>query len=896
MSIQQILLGSGVPIELAKYVDEVFSTYLYDGNGADKTITNGIDLAGKGGLTWIKNRSSAKNHALVDTVRGASQYLSSNSNAANAATGANNNFNSFTSTGFTLKNDNGNDIFNNENSTYASWSFRKAKGFFDIQEYSSSSSNTSGSIGNPNFQVNHDLGCVPGMILIKRTDGTNDWFAWVRGKEGVLNSSGTLFASGALPLANVTSTYFKFAQGNGSYNDPYNYIAYIFAGGESPEADAVSVSFDGADDYLSISDDDDWIRGTLNFTIEAWVKIDETNAIGEGFVSQWPAGSGERGWYFGTVTENSLSNNFCFRWSTSGSNGPGIYSDHQVKADGQFHHYAVSKHSGTIRLFVDGLVVASQSMSANIYNSNGAVVIGHNLEGGSGWFLHGKISNVRITKGGAWYPGDFIVPDKPLTNIWQTKLLCCQSSTVTAATVIPTGSISANGSPTSSTESPFDDPASFIFGTKTVKEGLIKCGMYRGNGNSDGPVVNIGWEPQWVLIKWADGSENWVLCDSTRKIASGDLGTEGSAPYIIPSNSSNESKDDPIELTATGFKISDSYNYVNNNGTNYIYVAIRRTDTVVGTPSEAATDVFTMVTGTGSSASDDPSFSSGFLSDMGLYRAPASQSTWHLGTRLTGSRTVSTNSSGAQSNSSVQWDHNTKFGPEEYGSSYQAWIWKRCSGFATVVYTGDGSSDREIWHDLGSEPRMMWIKHREKGSGADARNWVVYHRGLNNGGTTNQYGTPGHYYVPLNHDFAEINDDTIFNDTMPESDHFTVGSNSLVNENNSRYVAMLFADVAGVSKCGWYGGANVTLTNTLVGFQPRFLMIKRISGADNGRWHVFDTLRGLGTTSVNGLYLDGTDSQAGHGNIISLLSNGFTITNNNQWNAAGEKYIYYAHA
>ena len=129
MSIQQILLGSGVPIELAKYVDEVFSTYLYDGNGADKTITNGIDLAGKGGLTWIKRRyPSSANHALVDTERGASQYISSNSTAANAATGANNNFNSFTSTGFTLKDDSGSDIFNNENSTYASWSFRKAKG------------------------------------------------------------------------------------------------------------------------------------------------------------------------------------------------------------------------------------------------------------------------------------------------------------------------------------------------------------------------------------------------------------------------------------------------------------------------------------------------------------------------------------------------------------------------------------------------------------------------------------------------------------------------------------------------------------------------------------------------------------------------------------------------
>ena len=40
------------------YVDDVFSTYLYSGNGGDQTINNGVNLSGKGGLTWIKNRSS----------------------------------------------------------------------------------------------------------------------------------------------------------------------------------------------------------------------------------------------------------------------------------------------------------------------------------------------------------------------------------------------------------------------------------------------------------------------------------------------------------------------------------------------------------------------------------------------------------------------------------------------------------------------------------------------------------------------------------------------------------------------------------------------------------------------------------------------------------------------
>ena len=45
--------GGGVPVVPA-YIEEVFSTYLYTGNGSTQTITNGIDLSTKGGLTWIK--------------------------------------------------------------------------------------------------------------------------------------------------------------------------------------------------------------------------------------------------------------------------------------------------------------------------------------------------------------------------------------------------------------------------------------------------------------------------------------------------------------------------------------------------------------------------------------------------------------------------------------------------------------------------------------------------------------------------------------------------------------------------------------------------------------------------------------------------------------------------
>ena len=47
-------------------VEDVFSTYLYTGNGTTQTITNGIDLAGEGGMVWLKNRGAIAHQTMVD--------------------------------------------------------------------------------------------------------------------------------------------------------------------------------------------------------------------------------------------------------------------------------------------------------------------------------------------------------------------------------------------------------------------------------------------------------------------------------------------------------------------------------------------------------------------------------------------------------------------------------------------------------------------------------------------------------------------------------------------------------------------------------------------------------------------------------------------------------------
>ena len=83
------------------YVDDVFSTFLYEGNSSSvgsQTITNGIDLSGEGGLVWLKNRDATDENTLIDTERGANKYMMTHTSAAQATNSSQ--ITSFNSDGF----------------------------------------------------------------------------------------------------------------------------------------------------------------------------------------------------------------------------------------------------------------------------------------------------------------------------------------------------------------------------------------------------------------------------------------------------------------------------------------------------------------------------------------------------------------------------------------------------------------------------------------------------------------------------------------------------------------------------------------------------------------------------------------------------------------------------
>jgi hypothetical protein len=202
-------------------IEDVFSTWVYTGTSAANTITNGIDLAGKGGLVWTKSRSGAFDNCLVDTLRGVGQTLYSNSSVGNQNYGSGG-VTSFSSTGYGLTSLT---EWNNSSYTYASWTFREAPNFFDIVTYTGTGANQN---------IAHNLGSVPGMMLVKRTDTAANWQVYHRSNANtqyqVLNSTAAV-ATGATRWNSTTPTATEFTVGTDTTVNASGgtYVAYLFA-------------------------------------------------------------------------------------------------------------------------------------------------------------------------------------------------------------------------------------------------------------------------------------------------------------------------------------------------------------------------------------------------------------------------------------------------------------------------------------------------------------------------------------------------------------------------------------------------------------------------------------------------------------------------------------------
>ena len=606
---------AGVP-DPDTLIESNFSTTLYTGNGGTQTITNGIDLAGKGGLVWVKSRNYTYGNALSDTEHTVGNYMSSDTNDP-IQTGTNA-ISAFSSTGFSLGNDS---YLNDNNSNIVSWTFKKASKFFDIVTYT-------GSGGAQN--IAHNLGSVPGMIIVKRTSSASHWGVYHRsiGGTGLMQLSGT-------QAVNTDSSFFN-----------------------------------------------------------------DTDA------------------------------------------------------------------------------------TASVFTVGAAAYTGQNAE----------------------------------TYV------------------------------------------AYVFGHETGDDSMIQCGSYTGNANNTGPDIDLGWEPQWILIKRSSAAgTDWVIADMMRGMQ------VGSSAFVSFANltSSESTGVGRIQPTATGFSIRQTTGSdLNTDGATYIYMAIRRPDMATITD---ATEVFAVGTrGAVATAGRADGWFAGFPIDLALDKTmdsnPNHMITWRKG-HLNLLARADNNSQFSTGETDEAFDSNTHFNTtNSVDTDAFGYMFKRAKGFFDLqMYTGTGSAKTEA-HRLQVAPELMLIKNGE----TEETNWAVY------------YGDNTDYLI-LNTTAATADDANWWNDTSPTSSVFTVGTATETNADGKLHLALLFATLAGVSKVGsvTHSGSS---TDVACGFSAgaRFVLIKRTDAT--GNWYVFDTTNGIIGGNDPHWTLDLRGVSTTNADLIDPLAAGFTLT------------------
>lgn len=229
----------------------------------------------------------------------------------------------------------------------------------------------------------------------------------------------------------------------------------------SPTTHGGSMYFNGTSDYLTTPSNGAFNFGTGDFTIEQWV-YPTSFADNRMFSSLAVGTSSTRSWYLYSAITTGIPN---FTWYTDGTTVISLVSSTALTLN-TWNHLSVTRNSGTTRMFLNGVQVATASTQngAMYYNTSAVFTIGREA-GFNGSYFVGYISNPRVVNGTALYTSNFTSPTAPPTVVANTSLLLLgtnggvidQSSrndliTVGSATVrnstfkYGSGSISFNGS------------------------------------------------------------------------------------------------------------------------------------------------------------------------------------------------------------------------------------------------------------------------------------------------------------------------------------------------------------------------------------------------------------------------------------------------------------------
>ena len=856
----------GAVATTANYIEDVFSTYLYTGNGAAQTIPNGIALGSAyGGSVYFD---------------GTGDYISAPANAAfNFGTGD-----------FTVE------------FWYYPNAVAGARTLLDIN-YGTA----------PNFTLQPSFGVMllyyngGNTITSSATDTAGSWYHYAVVRSG---STITMYRNGT----SVGTATYSGNVGNSS--------AACFVGG----------SLGGGGYYVQgYLSNFRIVKGTAVYTSTFTPPTAPLTAIsGTSLLTcQTP----------NTVLDYS-SNAFTITVTNAvAQNGGGPFTDSTANKGGLVwiknrNNSRIHQLLDTVRGVWNALDSASTGASAadgsglTAFNSNGFTIgssspYNFNTETFASWTFreqakffdvvtwtgNGGSGNRQITHNLGSVPGFITVKNTGALSSWRCYHRSLGANN--ALTLNSTPAASADSTfPADPTSTYFEINAGGVYNTNgntyvaylfahdaggfglTGTDNVISCGSYTGAAAT--VTVNLGWEPQWVLIKRATGGTgNWVVLDNMRGVGPLDTTNITVANQLFPNLSDAETNagSSNFGISATGFSVASGWGNGNAAaGSNYIYIAIRRGP--MKTPT-SGTSVFSPVARTGTSAA--ATMTAGFAPDAVFLsnRNRLFTNSNPFYDKLRGNNAIlSSNNTGAEqdlSGSITQYTNTgITLGSDAFGNingsggTYINWIFQRAPGFFDVVCDTGTASAHTITHGLTVVPELMIRKKRNSATNSD---WVVWHTAF----------TGTNKYLYLNSTAAEDTNSAFWTSTAPTSTVFSVGTGSRVNNTGDTYVTYLFASVNGVSKVGSYtgNGSNQTI-NCGFAAGARFVLIKRTSST--GDWYVWDTARGIVSGNDPRLSLNSTAAEVTTDDSIDPDNSGFIVNQlsatNINVNAA--TYIYLA--
>jgi hypothetical protein len=129
-------------------------------------------------------------------------------------------------------------------------------------------------------------------------------------------------------------------------------------------------------------------------------------------------------------------------------------------------------------------------------------------------------------------------------------------------------------------------------------DSFSKIGSYTGNGSTDGPIIETGFEPAFVMVKnTSTAGYLWLIADNKRQTSS--LKTT----YLqAQSNAAEYSPYTWIEFLSNGFQLKNTGSSLNANGDDYIYMAFAA-DPDTEAPTLASSFNTEIYTGAGAASS-----------------------------------------------------------------------------------------------------------------------------------------------------------------------------------------------------------------------------------------------------------------------------------------------------